>query len=57
VKTIADEQRERSEEIQRMGVTKYVESIDQRTPEEKQMKPVQGVAHRPIDPMVEANRR
>jgi hypothetical protein len=43
VRTIADEQRERSDEIARMGVEKYKQSIDMRSPEDRP-KVVEGVA-------------
>jgi hypothetical protein len=42
VRTIADEQRERSDEIAKMGVEAYKRSIDQRKDEDKP-KPVPGV--------------
>jgi hypothetical protein len=42
VKTIADEQRERSEEIQRIGVEAFKAKFDTRDPEAKQQ-PVAGV--------------
>jgi hypothetical protein len=43
VRTIADEQRERSAEIEKMGVEAYKRSIDQRKDEDKP-RPVPGVA-------------
>jgi hypothetical protein len=43
VKTIADEQRERSAEIEKVGVTKWVEAQDQRDPADKP-RAVEGVA-------------
>jgi hypothetical protein len=42
--TIADEQRERSAEIEAMGVEAWKDKHDQRTPEQKQSHPVAGVA-------------
>jgi hypothetical protein len=44
VQTIADEQRARSAEIEKVGVTKWVEAQDQRTETEKHPTAVQGVA-------------
>jgi len=41
---IAEEQRARSAWIEREGEAKYMEEIDQRPPEERQPKQVQGVA-------------
>jgi hypothetical protein len=43
VQTIADEQRERSEEIAREGVEKWKERHDQRSEEDRRMRPVTGV--------------
>jgi hypothetical protein len=43
-RTIADEQRERSEEIAAMGVEKYKQSIDMRAPEDRP-KQVAGVTN------------
>ena len=43
-RTIADEQRERSDEIAAMGVEKYKQSIDQRRPEDRP-KQVAGVSN------------
>ena len=57
VKTIADEQRERSDEIAREGVEAWKAKHDERTEEEKKGRPVTGVPHRPVDPAVEASRR
>jgi hypothetical protein len=57
VKTIADEQRERSEEIQREGVEAWKAKHDERTEDEKKGRVVTGVAHRPVDAAVEASRR
>jgi len=57
VKTIADEQRERSEEIAREGVEAWKAKHDERTEEEKKGRPVTGVPHRPVDPAIEASRR
>jgi hypothetical protein len=42
VKTVADEQRERSEEMQTMGVDKWMAQFDQR-PENERPKQVKGV--------------
>jgi hypothetical protein len=56
-RTIADEQRARSEEIQRMGVAAWVEAHDERTAEERQQKPVAGVSHRPVDVAAETGGR
>jgi hypothetical protein len=50
VQTIAEEQRERSDEIARMGVENYKASIDQRGPDDKP-RPVAGV----ISPRPEAS--
>ena len=41
--TIADEQRARSAEIEKQGMKKYQEGIDQRPPEERTNKQVPGV--------------
>jgi translation initiation factor IF-2 len=57
VKTIADEQRERSEEIQREGVEAWKAKHDERTEDDKKGRVVTGVAHRPVDAAVEASRR
>jgi hypothetical protein len=46
--TIADEQRARSEEIQRMGVTAYMAQFDTRDPEAQQQS-VPGVQHRKVE--------
>jgi hypothetical protein len=46
--TIADEQRKRSEDIQRMGVTAYMAQFDTRDPEAKQQT-VPGVQHRKVE--------
>jgi hypothetical protein len=43
VKTVADEQRERSEEMQKEGVDAWMAAHDERTPEDRQGKPVTGV--------------
>jgi len=48
VKTIADEQRERSEEIQRMGVTAYMAQFDTRDPEAPQQT-VPGVSNTRVE--------
>lgn len=48
VRTIADEQRQRSEEIQRMGVTAYMAQFDTRDPEAQQQT-VPGVQHRKVE--------
>jgi hypothetical protein len=48
VHTIADEQRARSEEIQRMGVTAFMAQFDTRDPEAQQQ-PVPGVQHRKVE--------
>ena len=53
VKTVADEQRERSEEIQKQGVEAWKAAHDGRSPEERQGRQVPGVVH-VLDPMVEA---
>jgi hypothetical protein len=57
VRTIADEQRERSDEIAKMGVEAYKRSIDQRKDEDKP-KPVPGVGPLQVEerPRVEAHR-
>jgi hypothetical protein len=57
VKTIADEQRQRSEDIQREGVEAWKAKHDERTEDEKKGRVVTGVAHRPVDAAVEASRR
>jgi hypothetical protein len=49
VRTIADEQRERSEEIQRQGVEAWKAAHDERGPDDKP-KPVPGVSPRVNDP-------
>lgn len=49
VMTIADEQRARSAEIQAMGVEKWKEAHDQRSPEERQPRQVPGVKPRVND--------
>jgi hypothetical protein len=46
--TIADEQRQRSEEMQRMGVTAYMAQFDSRDPEAQQQT-VPGVQHRKVE--------
>lgn len=43
VQTIADEQRKRSEEMEKEGVAKYVAERDERPPGERVNKPVAGV--------------
>jgi hypothetical protein len=48
VKTVADEQRERSEEMQKVGVDKWMSQFDQRPPEERPRQ-VQGVGFRDED--------
>jgi hypothetical protein len=48
VRTIVDEQRERSEEMQRMGVEAWKAANDQRTPEQMPQ-PVEGVTQLPAD--------
>jgi hypothetical protein len=48
VHTIADEQRQRSEDIQRMGVTAYMAQFDTRDPEAIQQT-VPGVQHRKVE--------
>jgi hypothetical protein len=53
VQTIADEQRERSAEIERMGSAAWVEAHDERSAEEKKPRAVGGIAQ----PDVEAFRR
>lgn len=45
VKTVADEQRERSEEIQKQGVEAWKAAHDERSPEERQGRQVPGVVH------------
>ena len=45
VKTVADEQRERSEEIQKQGVDAWKAAHDERSPEERQGRQVPGVGH------------
>jgi hypothetical protein len=42
VKTIADEQRERSEEMEKEGVDKWMSKFDQRAPEERRQQ-IKGV--------------
>jgi hypothetical protein len=56
VKTIADEQRERSAEIEKEGIEAFKARLDQRTEEEKAGRVVTGVAHRPVEAH-EASRR
>ena len=48
VPTIADEQRQRSEDMQRMGVTAYMAQFDTRDPE-AQPQTVPGVQHRKVE--------
>ena len=48
VRTIADEQRERSDEIAAMGTAAWVEAHDEREPDAKP-KAVAGVQHRPVE--------
>jgi hypothetical protein len=48
VKTIADEQRERSEEMQGEGMQAWKDEHDERDPDEKP-KTVPGVQHRPVE--------
>lgn len=48
VDTIADEQRRRSEDMQRMGVTAYMAQFDTRDPEAQQQA-VPGVQHRKVE--------
>lgn len=48
VDTIADEQRRRSEDMQRMGVTAYMAQFDTRDPEAQQQT-VPGVQHRKVE--------
>ena len=48
VRTIADEQRERSDEIAAMGTDAWVKAHDERDPEAKP-KAVAGVQHRPVE--------
>jgi hypothetical protein len=50
VRTIADEQRERSAELQDRGVERVKQDNDERTEDERRSTPVQGVAHRPVEP-------
>lgn len=47
--TIANEQRARSEEIQRMGVTAYMAQFDNRADTAAPMPAVQGVQHRKVE--------
>lgn len=56
VRTIADEQRERSAELQDRGVERVKAEHDERTEEDKRSKPVPGVQHRPVEEH-EAGRR
>jgi hypothetical protein len=49
-RTIADEQRERSAELQDKGVETVKAEHDERSEEDKRSKPVPGVSHRPIEP-------
>jgi hypothetical protein len=44
VQTVADEQRERSAEIEHEGVEKWKEQHDERAPEDRTNKPTPGVA-------------
>jgi hypothetical protein len=55
-RTIADEQRERSAELQDKGVERVKEEGDQRDPEDRRSRPVTGVSHRPIEPHETARR-
>jgi colicin import membrane protein len=48
--TIADEQRRRSQELMDKGVETVKAEHDERSEEDKQSRPVTGVAHRPIEP-------
>lgn len=48
-RTAADEQRERSDAIEAEGVEKYKARVDERSPEERQSKPVQGVGKASIE--------
>jgi hypothetical protein len=61
VQTIADEQRERSEEMAREGVEKWKERHDQRSEEDRQSRPVSGVGThgdaRTLEPGSGASRR
>jgi hypothetical protein len=60
-KTIADEQRARSEEMAREGVEKWKERHDQRSEEDRQSRPVTGVGThgdaRTLEPGSGASRR
>jgi hypothetical protein len=49
VRTIADEQRERSAELQDRGVERVKAEHDERSEEDKRSRPVPGVSHRPIE--------
>ena len=49
VKTIADEQRERSDAMAAEGIDAWKAEHDERTADEKQPKVVPGVAHRPVE--------
>jgi colicin import membrane protein len=49
VRTIADEQRERSEEMQKQGVEAWKAAHDSRSADEKQPKVVPGVPQRPVE--------
>ena len=49
VKTIADEQRERSDEMAAKGVDAWKAEHDERSADEKQPKVVPGVSHRPVE--------
>ena len=49
VRTIADEQRERSDEMAAKGVEAWKAEHDERSADEKQPKVVPGVAHRPVE--------
>jgi hypothetical protein len=48
-RTIADEQRERSEEIQRKGVEAWKAEHDQRSDEDKTSKPVPGATQTKVE--------
>ena len=49
VRTSADEQRERSEEMQREGIDAWKAKHDERSADEKQPKVVPGVSQRPVE--------
>jgi hypothetical protein len=63
-RTIADEQRERSDEIAAMGVEKYKQSIDMRSPEDRpkavagvgELEKHEGVAPKPVERHDDARR-